>query len=262
MALMFPFLLLLLAGLVEAGYYINTYLTLLDSTREAARHAADLDPRNPWGDNFDQNDPAHAAVCGGVPGSDTGPDSDGCIKLGCDLTGFFYHQTACLVDLNMQDLDLELIDPAFDVVISVFGVISSTGNISITERLPPVSSICTPDRVTYGYDGTCTSGTECCRDECAWSWSDTIFEGTALESTGKETDFSCHEVSAMLNDGPNRTSRQNGFVIVEVFYEHEMLLNLPVLSNIFREPFQMHVYSMMPVSAAEPTPTPIPSPTP
>ena len=44
LALIIPFLLLLIAGLVEVGFFMYTYLTVLDLTREAARFASLRDP--------------------------------------------------------------------------------------------------------------------------------------------------------------------------------------------------------------------------
>ncbi|MBC8333207.1 MAG: pilus assembly protein [Anaerolineae bacterium] len=44
LALVIPLLLMLIAGLVEVGFFIHSYLTLLDLTREAARFASLRDP--------------------------------------------------------------------------------------------------------------------------------------------------------------------------------------------------------------------------
>ena len=251
-ALVFPFILLLLAGLVEVGHYVNTYLTLLDASREAARYATDLDPRNPWGDNFDRS--AHPDACGGAVGSANGPDSEACLRLGCEATGYLYHKAACLVSTNLQQLELDLSNEHHDVVISIVAVISATESLTITERLPPFNPACTPDE---GFSGTCAT-TSCCQDECSWSWTNDVYQGTILAGTGQESRFTCSELADLLNSGPNRTRRQNGFVIVEIFYEHRLALNLPIISDVIPEPIRMRAYSVMPVSAAEPTPTPVP----
>jgi len=251
-ALVFPFILLLLAGLVEVGHYVNTYLTLLDASREAARYATDLDPRNPWVDNFDRS--AHPDVCGGAVGSANGPDSEACLRLGCETTGYLFHKGACLVSTNLQQLELDLSNEHYDVVISIVAVISATESLTITERLPAVNPVCTPDE---GFYGTCAT-TSCCEDECSWSWTNDVYSGTILAGTGQDSRFTCSELADLLNSGPNRTRRQNGFVIVEVYYEHSLALNLPIISDVIPEPIRMRAYSVMPVSAAEPTPTPVP----
>ncbi len=46
-AIAFPVIIILLSGVVEFGFIINYYLSLLDATREAARFYSNLDPFNP-----------------------------------------------------------------------------------------------------------------------------------------------------------------------------------------------------------------------
>lgn len=91
LALALPILLLVLAGTLEVGKYFNDYLTLLDSTREAARFAADQD--------YTQHDATPDWTCG---------------------TSDFYQEAACLVIQNMHGLTF---DPAKDdIVISVIQI--------------------------------------------------------------------------------------------------------------------------------------------
>ncbi len=90
LALILPILLLLLAGLVEVGFFINRYLDALDLTREAARFASNRDPFSAAGDTQCSNGdglnfyydvacffspPAYTSVqatpCQGLPGPDT-----------------------------------------------------------------------------------------------------------------------------------------------------------------------------------------------
>lgn len=51
LALILPIVALLLGGLVEVGFFINQYLTLLDLTREAARFSSVRDPFSTPGDS-------------------------------------------------------------------------------------------------------------------------------------------------------------------------------------------------------------------
>jgi hypothetical protein len=252
-ALVFPFILLLLAGLIEVGHYVNTYLTVLDASREAARYAADLNPDIPSRDDFDPSE--HPIECGGPVGSANGPDSEACLRLSCEESGYFFRKSACLVSTNLQELDLS--NENNDVVISVVAVISTTGNLTITERLPPINPACTQDDWIYGEGATCST-TYCCEDACAWSWTNNVYSGTILAGTGQASRFTCSELAQLLNSNSNGTRRQNGFVIVEVFYEHELALNLPIISQVIPDPIEIRAYSVMPVSAAEPTPTPVP----
>ena len=87
MALALPILLLILAGAVEVGMYFNTYLTLVDATREAARYSANGSP-----------------VFGSADNS-------------CTTTEDFFKKAACLV---MQNLPGVTFDPVRDdIVVSV-----------------------------------------------------------------------------------------------------------------------------------------------
>ena len=120
LALLFPVLLILLSGLIEFGFMLNVYLTLMDSARNAARFASD--GQYNVGDN-DRN---------------------------CATTTHFYRQTACLVnqELRMEvpvismndngtpdDKRDDYLDPADnnEIVISAF---SFTENVGITARHP------------------------------------------------------------------------------------------------------------------------------
>jgi len=90
MALAFPVLLLILAGTIEVGWYYNTYLTIQDATREAARRSANnsIDP--------------------------TRPDVD------CSLTEEFFKQAACLAVQGLDRNTPGLFDPARDdILVSV-----------------------------------------------------------------------------------------------------------------------------------------------
>lgn len=45
-----------------------------------------------------------------------------------------------------------------------------------------------------------------------------------------------------------------GIVVVEIFYAYNQLLSLPIFTAFVPDPIQVHAYSIMPLSAAEPTP--------
>ncbi len=49
-----------------------------------------------------------------------------------------------------------------------------------------------------------------------------------------------------------------GALLVEVFYDYHQVLKLPWLLVFVPDPITLHAYSIMPLSAAEPTPTPLP----
>src|SRR5689334_19624140 len=56
MALTAPFLIIMVLGLVELGFFANDYLILLDAIRSASRTAVNLDPTQwPYGEAHNQN---------------------------------------------------------------------------------------------------------------------------------------------------------------------------------------------------------------
>lgn len=123
LALLFPVLLILLSGLIEFGFILNQYLTLMDAARNAARFASD--------GLYYQYDDIH--VCTGE-----------------GATHHFYRQTACLVNQELQQeaptikmndngtpdyTGDDWLDPADgnDIIISAF---SFTSGVGITARHP------------------------------------------------------------------------------------------------------------------------------
>jgi hypothetical protein len=68
------------------------------------------------------------------------------------------------------------------------------------------------------------------------------------------SNFSNAQIQARL-DG---TAPDTGMVLVEIFYHYRQILRMPWFTAFVPDPITVHTYSMMPVSAAEPTPTPIP----
>jgi hypothetical protein len=53
------------------------------------------------------------------------------------------------------------------------------------------------------------------------------------------------------------TAPPSGLVIVEIFYNYQQVLGLPLFAD-FLNPIPVYTYSAMPLSSAEPTPTPRP----
>jgi hypothetical protein len=47
-------------------------------------------------------------------------------------------------------------------------------------------------------------------------------------------------------------------VLVEIYFCHHQLLNLPIISDLIPNPIPLHAFTMMPAPLAAPTPTPLP----
>jgi len=105
-AIALPILMLLLSGMVEFGFMLNSYLSLLDATREAARFYSNLNPTGPDADKS----VGHIAR----PAPDWFfEDSSNMVRVSLDPS---------LVDTGYQGRKFVL-DPAMDdIIISFYGV--------------------------------------------------------------------------------------------------------------------------------------------
>lgn len=83
LALLFPVLLILLSGLIEFGFILNEYLSLMDAARNAARFASD--------GLYYEHDNLVAEI---------GSMDD--YNSVCQDTRHFYRQTACLVNQELR----------------------------------------------------------------------------------------------------------------------------------------------------------------
>jgi hypothetical protein len=128
-AIAFPFIIMLLSGLVEFGFMLNYYMSLMDATREAARTFSNFDP-------FEDGKILGDCTCSVAMCPNEAPEDR--IDVDCDRNSF-YQQTAGMVLDTLQPrgttaaeraLDSSrrvLLDPATDdVVVSVFSVGSTT----------------------------------------------------------------------------------------------------------------------------------------
>ena len=75
--------------------------------------------------------------------------------------------------------------------------------------------------------------------------------GEYSELGNKTSRFDNAEITSRLVN----TAPDTGVILVEIFYDYHQLLKLPWLAFI-PDPVHMHGYTMMPLSAAEPTSTP------
>jgi Flp pilus assembly protein TadG len=233
LALVIPVLLIMLLGLVEVSFYIANYLNALDLTREAARFASLRDP-------FDGKDsdtyvvPSYAnSTC-----QDTDPS-----KVD------FYYSTACNFSspppaggdctgnnfcggLNSY---VPFNPTTDDIVISVFTV---TG--AVTNRWPNTNG-----RTWWSYSQDKLGKT-------VGNWQ-TDCSGTKVRDQPYYT-------QTVVNDAMNSGSvPTKGFVAVEYYYCYQQVLGLPLLTNFIPNPLRVHVYTLMPNPAAQPTDTPVPT---
>ena len=109
MAISLPILLVLLVGAVEVGMYYNTYMTLTDATRAAARYSANGSPAS----------------------KDSSND--------CGVTEDFFKKAACLA---MQNLPGVKFDPVRDdIVVSLFLIKKGEVKRRIVDSYPAGQSV-------------------------------------------------------------------------------------------------------------------------
>ncbi len=229
LALILPILLILLLGVVEVAFFLGRYLDLLDLTREAARFASGRDP-------FTQADPS-LWDCGPAP-------------AGTEIPFDFYYQTSCVFSppagsalctdpdfCNGLNSFIALNPETDDIVISVFTVT----NALITDVWPA------PD----GY----------------WAFSDHDADTTHNENWKKDCQGNDVRTEPYFNEtrvgsdlSPAASTLNKGFVGVELYYCYEQALSLPLMTQFIPNPLRAHVYTLMPLPAAQPSPTPKPSP--
>ncbi len=223
MTMVMPFLLLLLMGLIEIGWYTGHYLVLLDATRESARFGVNRDPT-------DWPNPSSSANSACDPVSNPDPK--------------FYVALSCYVIANMSPIEFDL--SRDDIVVSVFSYGYDTVN--QCAGLPECGS--DPVNSCYGDlngNSTCDAG-----DRILRRYPVDLPEGYSWN--GKFTSsFTMGDINDRLEPG----APPSGLVLVELFWWHDQLLGLP-LFNLFANPVLIHSWAMFPVSAAEPTPTPLP----
>jgi len=220
LAIVLPLLLFLLIGFVEVGALVYSYLSMLDVAREAARFASEHDP----------------TVL-------EGPGAGGYCE---DDYLHFYQDSACVIVGAGFNPDLVLNPATDDVTISVFTIDDNL----VTDRLPNdgdgVWSLY-GDNWTRNCDGSLKSTTPFFTDAEV----ETIFTiPTPTAGPGTPTPGAGTSVPSAPTD--------KGRVVVEVYYCHPQLLNLPLFSNLLPNPVPLHAYAFMPAPAAAPTATPLP----
>ena len=223
LAIVLPLLLFLLIAFVEVGAVIYNCLSLLDVVREAARFAADRDPEVLNGDM--SNYPISACE---------------------DNALHYYLDTACVIIGTNFNQDITLDPTTDDIAISIFTV----ANNMVADRKPNdgdgVWSLYS-DNWTKNCDGSFNSGTPYFPQGVGNAWVSVLppTTGPGTPTPGAGT---------TVPGGP----RDKGIVLVEIYYCHEQLLNLPLISDLLPNPIPLHAFAVMPAPMAAPTPTPLP----
>jgi hypothetical protein len=223
-ALILPVLLLILLGVVELLFFMFSYADVLILTREAARFASVRDP-------FETA-------------------SQGDHDCGTGNSFNFFYDTSCIFSpLAGSVCD----DPAFcngfnnsvpfksgedDILITAYTVAQD----SVHQVFPSVSD---GGVWAWSNNDADTAHNDNWRSSCGHVDPTTVTDDYSL--TAEEIETHLRASSRPLK----------GFVAVEAYYCYYYVLNIPIFTDIVPNPLLIHVYTVMPLPAAQPTPTEI-----
>ncbi|NDJ86107.1 MAG: pilus assembly protein [Chloroflexi bacterium] len=273
-----PIFMVMLLGLVEIGWLANNYLTLVDVSREAGRYGSVRDPVENWvpGNELtyqrmdcDDEQGSYNKYRGEFEPSYPGPTVAG-FSDGVDGPLDFYDGVACAVVTNM--LPMEFDDSVDDIAVSVisYAIVDTGGGprASVTGRFPARSNECADDgRDPFNPPWLATGRDPDRFDAAVDGRRGYVFRGNHEEDGCIGSTFSISEIEDLINrtmldeTGDPITGLEashlpnNAIVLVEIFWEHEQLLDLPFFTWI-GNPIDLHVWSFFPVSSVEPTATP------
>lgn len=136
MAFITPLFLIMIAGLVEVGWYTQNYLNVLEAAKVGARRGPFMLIENSpsrWNEGDDANSPASLAPIPALGFDPTAPDAlnhirytsrgigpDGCAGIPTEQFGF-YNIIACTVRQALDPLEMRY-NGADDIVISAFAI--------------------------------------------------------------------------------------------------------------------------------------------
>lgn len=252
LALIMPIMLIMIAGMVEVVFAFNDYLQMLDGARNGARDSANLNPYPKAGSAYDA-------------------DKD------CADTNNFWRRTACNtkrfllpVDINREsspytaggpdDCISRAIEPdkfVNDIVISIFttAVVDADG----PGGNPPTFEV--RRFKDSNYNGGNPYLVEDAND-VGWSF---VMDQTApppgprYRGMCSAFDTGADITPLLLGSGGAASAAPNtAYLLVEVFYRHYQLFDLPAFGDVIENPIRLHAYAIFPISAAEATPTPEP----
>jgi len=222
--LVMTILALRLAGTVEFGLLLNNYLKVLDGAREAARYdSANL--------AFSWDNSTNPATLVQNPS--------------------FYNIAVSTAAATMTPVTLNPANSPThidDIIVSVFSL-SNTHNTIV--RFPPGDP----------------NGWSLCNHYAAFAAAYPAHQIPAALSvngdpdphwsacgTGRVSQITIASMQTIMNHYP--AAPNSGVLVVEIYYNYPQLLKLPVLTTVLADPVPLYVYTIMPLSSAEPTQVP------
>jgi len=214
-AILLPLLLMLFSGMVEFGFMLNTYLSLLDATRQAARDCSNKNPFRIDETNTKVDDLDFYPYCAGIVVATLDPS------------------LATPPDPNARRIVMDV--SRDDVLVSVLSVRVITDPVTGTVTIPPQN----PDPDISGIVRHPIIDGSPVEFYSLYGNADSAYDNTAIE------DY-------MTQDGTLPV--QTGILIIEVFYGYEGILRLPWVEPFMSpdNPVTLHASTIMPLVAAKP----------
>lgn len=164
----------------------------------------------------------------------------------CATTLDFFRQAKCRIYLELAQerpqIQLNFLNSSDDIIVSAFSIAQNhcepPATFPPTPASPPGSGVSCVTARHPAADG-----------ESGWSASQ-----DTRGARNRASRFTTDDVNARLSS----LAPSTGVVIVEIFYDYRMKLNLPWITQFFGEVVTLHNYTIMPLVSAEPTPTPPP----
>lgn len=278
-----PIFLIMLVGMVEVGWFANNYLILSDVVRAAGRNGSLNDPTE-WVPGEERN--YHRLDCDNSQAYFSKLPDDDTTSPPTDLSAYgystsvespffgFYDGVACAAIANMAPLEFD--DEVDDIIVSVFGYaqFEDCGGgdpcLRVVSRFPHEQNECSDDtRDPFSRPAFITGTWElgAFEDSGADGIRGYVFRGNHVpENDGSclGSNFSLQWLEERLEltltdldrESPIDTTELEflsayGLVLVEMSWHSEQLIGLPLYSWI-GDPIRIHVWSIFPVSAAEP----------
>jgi len=203
---------LMLSGVVEFGYLLNSYLKVLDGAREGARFSNSSVPfaTNPVTGDF--------IIDGGT---------------GYYVSNQVFYTNTAIETMRVMSPVILNGNRGDDIVISVFTVNGGT-----IIRWP------------YGY----AFGWNLCDNHGDAAFVSDLNTADWSACVAHRSHFDQNQILALMD----ANAPGSGVLLVEVYYNYPQILKLPVFEQVIPDPILVYTYSVMPISAAEPTPTPRP----
>jgi hypothetical protein len=232
-AVMLPLLLVLLLGVVEVVIFVGTYINLIDLTREAARYASTNDPFDPLFNG----------------------DKDCRTNTGPGALNFYYDISCVFSPLANPDYDLSNCTLDTNICKWHDGFNSTETFNSATDDILVTVYTVTDNVVTDNWPKT-----------GPWVWSNNDYDTAHSNNWQRSCDgTNPTEIAAPLinaayinNYMESGSQPSKGFVVVEAFFCYYQVLGAPIISQLLPNPVKLHVYTIMPLPAAQPSATPKP----